>query len=116
VFTTLDSPQDAVVALTPHIRASITRSDILSRFIIIRRRRGTDRPNRVLGRILPKSVRKAEKHGEIWRVLNKVQGMDTGTGAKLSTFVRRVDVLFGATARDSDGRMTQIPRGSSAGG
>ncbi|KAJ7181304.1 hypothetical protein C8R43DRAFT_269096 [Mycena crocata] len=65
-----------------------------------------------LARTLPKSIPKAERNGEIWRVLNKVKGLDTGPAAKSSTFVRRMDVLFGSTARDSDGRMTQIRRGS----
>ncbi|KAJ7879469.1 hypothetical protein B0H13DRAFT_2346056 [Mycena leptocephala] len=39
--------------------------------------------------------------------------MDTGALAKHSTFGRRMDVLFGATARNADGRMTQIRRGPS---
>ncbi|KAJ7908524.1 hypothetical protein B0H13DRAFT_1878557 [Mycena leptocephala] len=42
-----------------------------------------------------------------------VHGMDTGALAKHSTFGRRMDVLFGATARNADGRMTQIRRGPS---
>ncbi|KAJ6574015.1 hypothetical protein B0H10DRAFT_2236803 [Mycena sp. CBHHK59/15] len=62
---------------------------------------------------LPKSVPKADREGEIWRVVNKVKGMDTGAAAKSSTFIRRMDILFGSTARDADGRMTQIRRGSS---
>ncbi|KAJ7796689.1 hypothetical protein B0H14DRAFT_3550066 [Mycena olivaceomarginata] len=66
-----------------------------------------------LARTLPQSVPKAERNGEIWRVLNKVNGMDTGTHGKSSTFIRRMDILFGSTARDPDGRMTQIRRGSS---
>ncbi|KAJ6598551.1 hypothetical protein B0H10DRAFT_1959381 [Mycena sp. CBHHK59/15] len=51
--------------------------------------------------------------GEIWRVLNKVKGQDTGANKVLSTFVRRMDILFGSGARDADGRMTRLERGSS---
>ncbi|KAJ7633532.1 hypothetical protein DFH06DRAFT_1437434 [Mycena polygramma] len=36
----------------------------------------------VLCRSLPKSVPKAAKDGEIWRVLNKVKGQDTGAGKR----------------------------------
>jgi hypothetical protein len=63
-----------------------------------------------LCRTLPKSVPKAARNGEIWRILNKVKGQDTGAVAKSSTFVRWMDLLFGSTTRDSDGRMTQIRR------
>jgi hypothetical protein len=62
---------------------------------------------------LPKSVPKAAQDGKIWHVLNKVKGLDTGAAAKSSTFVRRMDCLFGSTARDAEGRMTQIQRDSS---
>ncbi|KAJ7659107.1 hypothetical protein DFH06DRAFT_1130673 [Mycena polygramma] len=66
----------------------------------------------VLARALPKSVPKAPKDGEIWRVLNKVKGQDTGPGKVLSTFVRRMDLLFGSGARDANGRI-KLQRGSS---
>ncbi|KAJ6613867.1 hypothetical protein B0H10DRAFT_2269675 [Mycena sp. CBHHK59/15] len=66
-----------------------------------------------LCRTLPKSVPKARIDGEIWRVLNKVKGQDTGANKVLSTFIRRMDILFGSGARDADGRMTRLERGSS---
>ncbi|KAJ7890713.1 hypothetical protein B0H13DRAFT_1887475 [Mycena leptocephala] len=58
-------------------------------------------------------------HAKTWRSepmvesRKSVHGMDTGALAKHSTFGRRMDVLFGATARNADGRMTQIRRGPS---
>ncbi|KAJ6548392.1 hypothetical protein B0H19DRAFT_188763 [Mycena capillaripes] len=61
---------------------------------------------------LPKSVPKAPRNGEIWRILNKVKGQETtGPGANTSTFVRRMDLLFGANVRDADGRMIYVQRG-----
>ncbi|KAJ6609808.1 hypothetical protein B0H10DRAFT_1954348 [Mycena sp. CBHHK59/15] len=46
---------------------------------------------------LPKSVPKAERNGKIWRVLNKVKGMDTAQ-RKVIDLHSRMDILFGSTA------------------
>ncbi|KAJ6617620.1 hypothetical protein B0H10DRAFT_1948133 [Mycena sp. CBHHK59/15] len=40
-------------------------------------------------------------------------GMDTSVSAKSSTFIHCMDILFGSTACNPDGQMTQIRRGSS---
>ncbi|KAJ7475597.1 hypothetical protein B0H11DRAFT_2427266 [Mycena galericulata] len=60
---------------------------------------------------LPKSVLKGSKEDRIPYVLNNVQGLDTGDDAKASTFIRRMDLLFGTGVRDENGRMIHIRRG-----
>ncbi|KAJ7883025.1 hypothetical protein B0H14DRAFT_2565097 [Mycena olivaceomarginata] len=51
--------------------------------------------------------------GEIWRILNQVHGQDTGSAAKASTFVRRMDLLFSVSVRNVDGRITYVQRSGS---
>lgn len=60
---------------------------------------------------LPKSIPKAPANGEIRRILTEVHGHDTGAAAHASTFVRRMDLLFGVSIRNAEGRMTYVQRG-----
>jgi hypothetical protein len=64
-----------------------------------------------LCRSLPKSIPNGTKDDRIYYVLNKVQGLDTGAAAKSSTFICRMDLLFGSDTRDDDGRLTNFRRG-----
>ncbi|KAJ6607650.1 hypothetical protein B0H10DRAFT_1956091 [Mycena sp. CBHHK59/15] len=61
---------------------------------------------------LPKSVPLGTDGDRIVYVLNKVKGQDTGSAAKSSTFVRRMDLLFGVGAHDENGRMIHMRRGN----
>jgi hypothetical protein len=60
---------------------------------------------------LPESIPKATKEDRITFVLNHINDLDTGAAAKSSTFVRRMDLLFGAGSCDENGRMAHIRRG-----
>lgn len=93
-----------------HIHASITCPNVPHRVLVAKVIEIIDQIE-ALARTLPKSVPKAERNGKIWRVLNKVNSMDTGTHAKSSTFIHRMNILFSSAACDPDGRMTQIRRG-----
>ncbi|KAJ7727789.1 hypothetical protein B0H14DRAFT_3618729 [Mycena olivaceomarginata] len=60
---------------------------------------------------LPKSIPKGTQDDRISYVLNKIKGPDTGALAKSSTFVLRMDLLFGSDVRNDDGRFIHIRRG-----
>ncbi|KAK6984713.1 hypothetical protein R3P38DRAFT_3231389 [Favolaschia claudopus] len=58
---------------------------------------------------LPKSMYKATDQDKIYHVGNKVHGMDKNSAS--STFIRRMDILFGHDCRDDDGHFQYISRG-----
>lgn len=60
---------------------------------------------------LPKLVPRSTQKDRIYYVLNEIKGPDTGALAKSSTFVCRMDLLFGSDARNDDGRFIHIRHG-----
>ncbi|KAK6995737.1 putative AC transposase [Favolaschia claudopus] len=57
---------------------------------------------------LPKSIYKATDQDKIYHVVNNVHGMDK---TEASTFIRRMDILFGNDCRGDDGHFRYISRG-----
>ncbi|KAK7017666.1 putative AC transposase, partial [Favolaschia claudopus] len=71
----------------------------------------TDLINKIdtLTQQLPKSMYKATDQDKIYHVVNKVHGMDKNSAS--STFIRRMDILFGHDCRNDDGHFQYISRG-----